>query len=133
MAIGIWTPNAGSTPLDPVDMALMRRLLALTSNGDVGHVKDLLSEADIKQCAELADLAAKCWLPANELVKDQLESLIKLFTAGEMQLPAWQFGNKSPVIPLVKILKRRDEFSVEFRKWIKANTDNRYLPHGSLM
>ena len=45
----------------------------------------------------------------------------------------WEAGNKSPVIPLVKILKERGDFEADLRKWIKSNTKNRYLPNGSAL
>ena len=50
-----------------------------------------------------------------------------------MQLPGWEAGKKNPVIYLVRILKDRDGFDPELRKWIKTNTDNRYLPYGSAL
>ena len=58
--------------------------------------------------------------------------LIKLFTLIEV-LPGWDAGSKSPVIALSKLLKRRNAFTPDIRKWIKSNTDNRYLPYGSAL
>ena len=63
----------------------------------------------------------------------ELDDLIRLFTLAEMQLPGWEAGKKSPVIYLVRILKARDAFSADLRRWVKANTDNRYLPNGSAL
>jgi hypothetical protein len=37
------------------------------------------------------------------------------------------------VIYLVRLLKQRGTFEPELRQWIKANTDNRYLPNGALV
>ena len=39
----------------------------------------------------------------------------------------------APVIPLVAELKRRGDYPNDLTAWIKANTDNRFLPYGSLM
>ncbi|MFT7688808.1 MAG: hypothetical protein ACI9FB_004173, partial [Candidatus Azotimanducaceae bacterium] len=33
----------------------------------------------------------------------------------------------------VKVLKKRQLFDAELRKWIKANTENRYLPNGAVL
>ena len=82
-------------------------------------------------------LVASLFLPGwdntcGELDNTALIKLIRLFTLGEMQHANWQTGAKSPVVPLVKLLKRRGVFDVELGRWIKANTTNRFLPHGDL-
>ena len=82
-------------------------------------------------------LVASLLLPGWEMACAELENtalinLIRLFTLGEMQHANWQTGAKSPVVPLVKMLKKRGVFDVELGRWIKANTTNRFLPHGDL-
>ena len=82
-------------------------------------------------------LVASLFLPGGttacgELDNTALIKLIRLFTLGEMQHANWQTGAKSPVVPLVKLLKKRGVFDVELGRWIKANTTNRFLPHGDL-
>ena len=63
----------------------------------------------------------------------QIEALIRLFTLAEMRFPAWEAGAKSPVVPLVALLKGRGNYPGELTRWIKANTSNRFLPYGSLL
>ena len=53
------------------------------------------------------DLMASILLPgwdlaAVDLSDAELESLVRLFTLGEMQHGSWKAGAKSPVVPLVK-------------------------------
>jgi hypothetical protein len=60
-------------------------------------------------------------------------ALIRLFTLGEGQFSTWQAGAKSAVVKLVRVLKQRGEMTPELTTWIKANTDNRFLPYGDLM
>ena len=84
-----------------------------------------------------AALAASILLPGWDRVCDdlsdtELETLIRLFTLGEMQHGSWQAGASSPVVPLVKALKQRGNFDLGFARWIKAHTTNRFLPHGDL-
>ena len=84
-----------------------------------------------------AALAASILLPGWDRVCDdlsdtELETLIRLFTLGEMQHGSWQAGAGSPVVPLVKVLKQRGNFDLGFARWIKAHTTNRFLPHGDL-
>ena len=72
-------------------------------------------------------------MPVRQLPSDSLVALIRLFTLGEGQFSAWQAGAKSAVVKLVRVLKQRGEMTPELTRWIKANTDNRFLPHGDLM
>ena len=69
---------------------------------------------------------------AAELASSQLVSLVRLFTLAE-RLPGWEAGARSPVIPLAAALKDRGDYPDDLTAWIKANTDNRFLPYGSLM
>ncbi len=70
---------------------------------------------------------------AQNLSTQDLVALIRLFTLGEGQFSSWQAGAKSAVIKLVRVMKARKEMTPELTAWIKANTDNRFLPHGDLM
>ncbi len=70
---------------------------------------------------------------AQQFTDAELLQLCRIFTLGEMQLAGWTAGDKSPVIALVAELKRRGSFTTDDKRWIKAHTDNRFLPHGNLM
>lgn len=70
---------------------------------------------------------------ATTLESATLETLICLFTLGESQYPQWIAEDKSPVILFVRELKNRGQFNKETGRWIKENTSNKFLPHGSLM
>lgn len=73
------------------------------------------------------------WVAAARNLKDsELEGLVRLFTLGE-KLPGWESGAKSPVVPLAAELKARGAYPKDLTGWIRANSDNRYLPHGSLL
>jgi hypothetical protein len=63
---------------------------------------------------------------------DGVVALIRLFTLAE-KLPGWEAGPRSPVIPLAGVLKDRGDYPGDLTAWIKAHTDNRFLPYGSLM
>jgi len=69
---------------------------------------------------------------AVELDTEQLIAFIRFYTVAE-RLPGWEAGARSPVIPLAAELKQRGDYPDDLTAWIKANTDNRFLPYGSLM
>ena len=127
--INIWEPKR---PVH-LDAGKLRHLVAVMQRADPGNLAAALSEEEIDAEAGLMKQPEAAWAVAGELGDADIEALIRFFTLAEMQLPGWEAGSKSPVIYLVRILKQRDSFTADLRKWIKANTDNRYLPYGSVL
>ena len=63
---------------------------------------------------------------------DDLLHLIRFFTLAE-NLPGWEAGETSPVIPLAKTLRQRGmKLDKELLRWIRSVNNNRYLPYGPL-
>jgi len=128
MSVDTFDPSALGNPMDA---AALRDLCAYAENFDGDTLG--LSELEV---ARFAPLAAHPDWPAQArdvASRAALEGLIRVFTLGEMQYPSWVAGDRSPVIALVKELKARGEYDPAMTRWIKANTSNRFLPHGSLM
>jgi len=129
MTIGVWEPQKTLG----ISEASLRELAATYHAGQSETLSDFLDEAAINTHSVLMQQEAAVFDVAEGLDEGELEDLVRLFTLAEMQLPGWEGGKKSPVIYLVKILKTRDAFSTDLRRWIKVNTDNRYLPNGSAL
>jgi len=84
--------------------------------------------------AGLMTAPANDWQNAAESLEvGQVEALIRFLTLAEEAIGGWQAGDRSPVIALVKVLKNRGSYDRALTRWIKANSSNRFLPHGSLM
>ena len=97
---------------------------------------------DAGAAGELAPLARHCrgggrgvdWTEAAQQLPDNdIVALIRLFTLAESALSGWEAGDASPVIPLAALLKQRGSYPPDLTGWIKANSDNRFLPYGNLM
>ena len=131
MAIGEWNPEGSKQKTVGIDVEFLLNMVQLASDNDLTDISVMLDESQISQGAVLMTLDAASWDCISDWDDRRLAALIRFFTLAEMQLPGWQGGNKSPVIALVKLLKKRNAFPQELRRWIKANTDNRYLPYGS--
>lgn len=125
-------------PFDPSALALKLDagvLDELTGAADHLEADDFgLSRERISALAAVArhDVKTDWKAAAAELDAAALVALVRLFTLAE-RLPGWEAGAKSPVIPLAAELKRRGDYPSDLTGWIKANTDNRFLPYGSLM
>ena len=113
-----------------MDEAAVRDLIAYAR----GFSGDQLTLSEL-EVARFAPLAAHGeWAQkVADLTDEELVGLIRLFTLGEMRYPSWFAGDKSPVIVLVKTLKARKTYDPSLTRWIKANTTNKFLPHGSLL
>ncbi|MGR6873015.1 hypothetical protein ACU6U9_12065 [Pseudomonas sp. HK3] len=126
MSVDSWQPV--STPNQISDEQLAR-LLSLSLGQPQDH--DLTSDLDWIQ--PLAQVDAKIWQQiTSKLSPEQIKQLIGLFTLAEQQ-GEWSLGEKSSVIPLFKILRKEQGVDRELVKWVKAHSDNKFLPFGPLL
>ena len=126
MTVDTFDPGALSAPMDETAVSDACRA-GLACDGETLA----LSELDVRRLAPLVTHAG--WAErAGSLDDAQLVALIRLFTLGERDFGGWQAGEKSAVVPLVRELKSRGVFTTELSRWVKAHTDNKFLPHGSL-
>lgn len=58
---------------------------------------------------------------------------IKVLALCEETYSGFECGSKSPVIPLVRVLRRRSAYPTSLTLWIREHSKNRFLPHGSLL
>ena len=129
MTVGEWEPNRPTQ----VSMEQLAVLIGLLQSVELDDLPNTLDKEAQKAFSYLMKQTKEAWPPLDTLSDEELNSLIRFFTVAEMQLPGWDAGKTSPVIYLVKALKERDAFSAELRKWIKATSDNRFLPNGAIL
>ena len=134
MSVGAWEPekpNAANTAETPIDHPLLTSIIRAMETGT-----EQLAQLDSKIVSAhwLAGLPQAQWLSAvDNWSNEQIWMLIRFFTLAEMQLPEWQGGAESPVIPLAKALRqRKSPLSRDQLLWIRQHSDNRYLPYGPL-
>jgi len=129
MAVGVWEPGKSIF----VSTEQLQKLVSQVSEIDLAQLTSTVDNEFIDGNAWMMRLGESAWQVADSLPVEDLVNLARFFTLAEMQLPGWEGGKQNPVVYLVKILKSRDEFSADLRKWIRANTDNRYLPYGAVL
>jgi hypothetical protein len=133
MTVESWDPNSANV-LTAIRLGRLLEAARSLDQPDFG--------LDVEQARALAPVVRQArgskpgvdWAAAAEpLEDDDIVALIRLFTLAEPRLPGWESGDASPVVPLTALLKRRGAYPADLTAWIKANTDNRFLPHGNLM
>ncbi|MFU8815989.1 MAG: hypothetical protein ACNA7W_11635 [Pseudomonadales bacterium] len=133
MTVESWDPQAAGTKLTP---EMLSRLLLAAANlaaPDFGLDPPAVRElAPIVRHARGAKAGIDWSAAAQPLSDDEITALVRLFTLAE-RLPGWEAGDCSPVIPLAAVLKRRGSYPPDLTAWIKANSDNRFLPYGNLL
>ena len=126
--VGTWDPGDRVT-LSEEHIECVHRACTHLEDADFG-----LDDAQLRSLAQVVSLDADQWeaVARNE---DALELVawIQFFTLAEARLPGFEAGAKSPVIPLARVLRERGAYPADLTAWIRAHSDNRFLPHGSLL
>jgi hypothetical protein len=134
VAVESWDPGGAASGLTPIKLQRLLRAARQLDEPRFG--------LDGSTAGELAPQARHGggtrpgvdWAEAaGALDDDDILALIRLFTLAESALSGWESGAASPVIPLAAVLKRRGSYPPELTAWIKAHSDNRFLPYGNLM
>jgi len=134
MSLGSWDPKVESKDshllLRP---ALLHRLIDYDREDKLTQLEQLLSEEDKQRLAGLMQIEQDTWRAAAEsLPEADLLHLLRFFAVAE-NLPGWEAGAKSPVIPLAKILRQRGaRLNKPLLQWLREVNTNRYLPYGPL-
>lgn len=127
MSVGAWDPAEQIRALDGSVLA------ELTEAAKRLHLDGFgLSAAAAGRLAATVRLAPEAWRAAEGLADDDLIALVRFYTLAEGRFADWKAGAKSPVIALCRMLRSRGAWPADLTAWIKANSDNRFLPYGSL-
>ena len=132
MSVDTFDPRQFNAKQKPIAADLLAQAVELATSAVPEDYQVQLSQEQVNLLAPL--LQHPGWNDvAAELDDAAIVSLIRFFTLGEMDHPAWKAEAKSPVVALVRVLKKRKAMPGDLVSWIKANTTNRFLPHGDLM
>jgi hypothetical protein len=134
MSLGSWDPKLGATdsPL-LLQPALLQRLMDYDRLENLSQLAQLLSDEDKQRLSGLMTLDHALWRSAaGSLCDADILHLIRFFAVAE-NLPGWEAGASSPVIPLASILRQRGaRLDKSLLQWLRQVNDNRFLPYGPL-
>ena len=122
-----WDPTAARA-FGERQVELIRKACRNLDAGELG-----LTVGERGELAPLVTAGAEAWAAQVDATSsDELVGWIRFLTLAEARLPGFEAGAKSPVILIARVLRARGDYPVHLTAWIKANTDNRFLPYGSL-
>ena len=124
--VGSWEP-------DPPELSEVHRKILGVAIQAIDQPQLGLSAVQQETIRQAARASTESWMNfAQEQSSDAIASWIRALTRAEMVLEGLELGDRSPVIALARLLKRRGDYPDDLTAWVKANTDNRFLPYGSL-
>lgn len=129
MSLGTWSPE-NDAPAQPSAEQLRQA-------AEIGHAGgDTFPKTPPQNLTGLQPWmrqTRKDWQPVLQpLATEQLVDLVRFFTLAEQHWAGWEGDDKNPVVWICKELKTRDAFpDDDLTKWIKAHTENRFLPYGN--
>jgi len=134
MSLGSWDPNAEAAAQSAAIVPeTIEKLIAFSRNDQLGELETLLDGSDSQALAGLMKLDHELWQNASESMSDDdVLHLLRFFAVAE-NLPGWEAGAESPVIPLARTLRKRGQrLDKDLLRWLREVSENRYLPYGPL-
>ena len=122
-----WDPTAART-WGERQVELIRKACRNLDAGDLG-----LTVGERGELAPLMTAGPEAWAAGIDAMSSaELVGWTRFLTLAEARLPGFEAGAKSPVILIARVLRNRGDYPEDLSAWIKANTNNRFLPYGSL-
>jgi hypothetical protein len=131
--VDTWQPSSSNDVIPEQKLADFSALIKSQEDAKQ-NIKGLIAE-DIKLIESLINAPQSAWIKAIEgLSAEQVKNLCVFFTIGEMEFSNWVFASKNPAIYFIKHLKAQSEpLEKDFIRWLKKQTDNRYIPYGAAL
>jgi len=134
MSLGSWDPTAESASHSiELETTTLDRFINYSRSDQLTQLEQLIAGDENQVLSGLMQIEHSAWLAAaQDLPEDDLLHLIRFFAVAE-NLPGWEAGANSPVIPLAKVLRKRGvRLDKTLLQWLREVNDNRFLPYGPL-
>ena len=134
MSLGSWDPTAESASRNiEIENTTLDRFINYSRADQLTQLDQLITGDENQALSGLMQIEHSAWLAAaQDLSEDELLHLIRFFAVAE-NLPGWEAGANSPVIPLAKSLRKRGvRLDKALLHWLRDVNDNRFLPYGPL-
>jgi len=126
VSVDSWQPVNKPSDVSPEQIS---QLVALAE----GQPKECDLTLELEFIQPLAHLDKQKWEEiALSLTQDKQKQLICLLTLAEQQ-GNWHLAERSPVIALFKVMSKQHGIDKSLVQWVKAHTENKFLPFGPLL
>jgi len=126
--VGTWQPDSNAIALDRSLLVRLAQCAAHLEEPSLGLEPD-----EVVRYAALMRRSREQWRAAAAGADAALlEALIRVLTIAEEKLPNWEGGAHSPVIALAAELRSRGAYPKPLTAWIRAHSQNKFLPWGSI-
>ncbi|MBB6520778.1 hypothetical protein [Pseudoteredinibacter isoporae] len=135
MSVESWDPNADAQKKSyALNHEVLLNIIAQRQKLPEQPISEYFDAEELQIHSAMMKQDRESWLAAvGSFSEPQLLSLIEFLTLAEKQISSWQAGADSPVIYIVKFMRQNKmPLSKDMLLWIKANSDNRFLPNGPL-
>lgn len=133
--INEWSPDH-SQP-GAIDNTLVKQFIALADaiKQDADAVRQEIGEQSLQQAQRWLKLDESQWQTViSALEEKDLFPLAEFFTIAENAFPGWQCGARNPAIWIFRYLKEQKKLPEKsLIRALKAQTDNRFIPYGSVL
>jgi hypothetical protein len=131
--VDTWQPTPSNNDISEQKLAEFSALIK--SQEEAAQCLKELNSEDIKLIESLVNTPKSLWIEAvANLTNEQIINLCIFFTVGEMEFSNWVFGSTNPTIFFIKHLKSKNAApEKDFIRWLKKQTDNRYIPYGAAL
>ena len=92
-----------------------------------------LSNEDQTLLRPTMQFSGKLWRSfCQGISSEEISDWIRVLTRLERDCNGFEAGDKSPVLVLIRVLRERGNLPDGLFNWIRQNSNNRFLPYGSL-
>jgi len=131
--VDVWQPtsDAGNAP----DLTVLKNLASQSDALQQGQPLATINDSELASARSWIQLSEAAWQESIQQLTDQERlQLATFYTVAEVKLSGWQARDKNPAIWIFRYLKKNGQLpEKEFIKALKSQTDNRFIPYGSVL
>lgn len=135
--VDIWQPNATQTATHTntaqINVDLLQQIANLSDDVDaIFNALTAEQQQYVRQWIQLSEQEWQAQLPHIE--ESALFPIAQFYTLAEMKLSGFEAGKNNPAIWIFRYLKQQQKLPEKSDiRALKAQTDNRFIPYGSVL
>ena len=131
--VDVWQPTSDAS--NAPDLTVLKNLASQSDALQQGQPLATINDSELASARSWIQLSEAAWQESIQQLTDQERlQLATFYTVAEVKLSGWQARDKNPAIWIFRYLKKNGQLpEKEFIKALKSQTDNRFIPYGSVL